>query len=184
VGNTFIAINLNTGTVKSYGVEAETVWQATERFSLSANLSLNHARITDDSQYEHTTGRTLPTDRILFVPDWTYSTTATYDIPLSAADSLRFDVTALGKGDRAGSSLSETYSPKLGAYHQVNANVTWTHGNWSLALWGTNLTDKIYWESYLDSSVLSEAGFSGPLVNNLGITSDGRRYGVRVTAKF
>ncbi len=184
VGSTFIAINLNTGDVKSYGVELEGAWQATERFSLSANVSVNHTRITDDSQYEDTTGRTLPSDRILFVPDWTYSTTASYTVPVGEASRFRFDATVLGKGDRLGSSLSETYAPELEAYHQLNASITWAHGPWELSLWGTNLTDEIYYESYLDSSVLSEAGFSGPLVHNLGITSDGRRYGVRVAAKF
>jgi iron complex outermembrane receptor protein len=184
VGNTFIAINLNTGTVKSYGLEAETVWQATERFALSANVSLNHTRITDPSEWEDTTGRVLPSDRILFVPDWTYATTASYTVPVGTEGNVRLDATVLGKGDRLGSSLSETYAPKLEAYHQLNANVTWSQGPWSIALWGTNLTNKIYYESYIDSSALSEAGFSGPLVHNLGITSDGRRYGVRFTAKF
>lgn len=184
VGNSFVAINLNTGDVESYGVEAEGVWQATERFSLSGHVSLNHTRITDASQFEQTTGRQLPSDRVLFVPDWTYSTTASYAVPLGEASDMRFDATVLGKGDRLGSSLSETYAPELEAYHQLNANITWSRGPWSVALWGTNLTDEIFYESYLDSSLLSEAGFSGPLVNNLGITSDGRRYGVRVSAKF
>ncbi len=128
VGGAFIAINLNTGTVKSYGVEAEGVWQATERFSLTGNVSLNHARITDSSEYEETTGRVLPSDRILFVPDWTYSTTASYNLPVGEASNLRFDATVLGKGDRMGSTLSETYAPKLESYHQLNANITWSHG--------------------------------------------------------
>jgi iron complex outermembrane receptor protein len=183
-GAQFIAINLNTGDVKSYGLEAETVWQATERFSLTANVSLNHTRITDASQWEDTTGRTLPSDRVLFVPDWTYATTASYNVPVGEANSVRFDATVLGKGTRLGSSLSETYAPELEAYHQLNANITWSHGPWSVALWGTNLTNEIYFESYLDSSLLSQAGLPPPLVHNLGITSDGRRYGVRVAAKF
>jgi iron complex outermembrane recepter protein len=184
VGNTFIAINLNTGDVESYGVEAEGLWQATERFSLSGNVSLNHTRITDASQLEDTTGRTLPSDRILFVPDWTYSTTASYVLPVGEAGNLRFDATVLGKGDRLGSSLSETFAPELEAYHQLNANITWSNGPWAFSLWATNLTNEIFFESYLDSSLLSEAGFVGPLVNNLGITSDERRVGVRVSAKF
>ena len=184
VGAQFIAINLNTGDVKSYGVEAEGVWQATERFSLSGNVSLNHTRITDDSQWVDTTGRQYPTDRILFVPDYTYALTASYQIPMEEDANLRFDATLLGKGSRMGSSLSETYAPELAAYDQLNANITWTQGKWSIGLWATNLTNKIYFESYIDSSALSVAGFSGPLVHNLGITSDGRRYGVRVTAGF
>jgi iron complex outermembrane receptor protein len=184
VGNTFIAINLNTGDVASYGLEAEGVWQATENFSLAANVSLNHTRVTDSSQWEQTTGHVLPSDRILFVPDWTYSTTATYNVPVGPKDALRFDATLLGKGDRLGSSLSETYAPKLDAYHQLNANITWTHANWSVALWGTNLTDEIYYESYIDQSALSAAGLPPILVHNLGITSDGRRYGVRFSANF
>jgi iron complex outermembrane receptor protein len=182
-GGALIAINLNTGDVESYGAEAELTWQATENFGLQAGVSLNHTRVTDGSPYEATTGIALATDRVLFVPDYTYFATGTYEIPVGA-NSLRFDATLVGKGERYGSTLSPTFQPKLEAYSLVNANITWDLDTWYVALWATNLTDEIYYESYLDESLLSTPGFPPPLVNNLGITSDGRRVGLRVGVNF
>jgi iron complex outermembrane receptor protein len=183
INGTFIAINLNTGDVESYGAEAEVSWQATDSFNLQAGVSLNHARVTDGSAYEETTGIALATDRILFLPDFTYFATGTYAIPVGQ-NKLQFDVTLIGKGERYGSTLSPTFQPKLEAYSLVNANITWDFDSWYVALWGTNLTDEIYYESYLDESLLSTAGLPAFLVNNLGITSDGRRVGLRVGVNF
>ncbi|MEJ2575653.1 MAG: TonB-dependent receptor [Gammaproteobacteria bacterium] len=180
---TFVAVNLNTGDVESYGVELEGSWQATDRFMLQGGVTYLHARITDDSQYQAITGRTLPTDRILFLPDYTYFGTASYTVPLGG-DELRFDATVIGKGDRVGSTADTVYFPELEAYTTLNANITWERENWFVSLWGTNLTDEIYFESYIDKSLLTSAGFTGPLVNNLGITSAGRRIGIRVGAHF
>ena len=144
---------------------------------------MNHTRVTDGTPYEETTGIALATDRILFLPDFTYFATGTYEIPVGEND-LRFDVTLIGKGERYGSTLSPTFQPKLEAYSLLNANITWDFDSWYVALWGTNLTDEIYYESYLDESLLSTAGLPPFLVNNLGITSDGRRVGVRVGVNF
>lgn len=180
---TFVAVNLNTGDVESYGVEVEANWRATERFMLQAGVSLNHTRITDDSQYQAITGVPLASDRVLFLPDYTYFGTGSYTIPMGA-DTLRFDATLIGKGDRIGSTATPDYYPLLDSYVQMNANITWEHDNWFVGLWATNLTDEIYYESYIDKSLLTSAGFTGPLANNLGITSAGRRIGVRFGANF
>jgi iron complex outermembrane receptor protein len=182
-GGALIAINLNSGDVESYGAEAELSWQATDNFRLHGGLSLNHTRVTDGSQYENLTGIALATDRILFVPDYTYFANGSYSVPVGQNE-LRFDATLVGKGSRYGSTLSPTFQPKLESYSVVNANITWDLDNWYVALWATNLTDEIYYESYLDESLLSTVGFTGPLVNNLGITSDGRRVGLRVGVNF
>jgi len=178
-----IAINLNSGDVESYGAEIEVSWQATDRFSLQGGVSLNHTRITDGSQYAETTGFELPSDRILFLPDWNFSTTASYVIPLGA-DSLRLDATVIGKGDRVGSTLSKDSIPELEAYTLLNANIAWEHDNWTVALWGTNLTDESYFESYIDQSLLISAGLPPFLWNNLGIANAERRVGIRITANF
>ena len=181
-GGSFVAINLNTGQVESYGAELEADWRPTRRWDFSAGLTLLHARITNGSEYEDTTKMPLPSDRILFTPDWNFDLNGSYAQPIGD-DALRFDGTLIGKGDRIGSTLTPTSVPVLPAYLLVNASITYIHGPYQLALFATNLTNTKYYESYLDSSLLSTAGL-GPYAHDLGILGDLRRVGVRASYKF
>jgi len=182
-GGAFVAINLNTGQVESYGAEVEADWRPTERWDFNAGLTLLHARITDGSEYVKTTGMALPDDRILFTPDWNFDLNGSYTQPIGD-DALRFDGTLIGKGDRVGSTLTPTSVPDLPAYYIVNTSITYIHGRYQLAVFATNLTDTKYWESYLDSSLLSVAGFPAALSHDLGLEGDRRRVGVRASYKF
>ena len=182
-GPVFCADNLNTGKVQSYGVEFEAVWRPTERLDFGAGLTLLHARITDGSEYTTTTTLPLPSNRILFTPDWNFYVNGGYTQPIGA-DNLRFDATVIGKGDRVGSTLSPASVPVLPAYYLTNASIAYNHEHLQIALYATNLFDTRYYESYLDKSLLTTAGFGGPLANNLGIQGDRRRVGVRASYKF
>lgn len=181
-GPGFVAINLNSGQVETYGIELEGRWRVTDNFTLTGGGTLLHARIVDGSEYTATTGLPLATDRLLFLPDWNYFLNASYSLPVGA-DDLRFDATVIAKGDRAGSSLS-TFSPTMESYTVVNTSVTWTHNDFNVALFATNLFDEKYLESYLDKSLLETAGLGGPLANNLGIQGDRRRVGIRAALTF
>ena len=166
----------------------EGVWSPNQFFNLQGGLSYNHARITDDSQFEEVFSGGLATDLILFQPDWTFFVTPTVTYPLGNGDEIVFNTTVSYKGDRAGSSLDPTFQPQLDGYYLVNANLAYQHDNWTIALFGTNLTDEEYYESYLDESLLAAIfgppGPMNPLVHNLGIMGDGRRVGVRVSGRF
>jgi iron complex outermembrane receptor protein len=183
-----VAVNLNTGDVRSYGAELEGVWSPNEFFTLTGGVSYNNSRITDDSAFEEVFPLGLATDRILFLPDWNFYVTPTLTYGLSNGDAIVFNTTIAYKGDRAGSSLDPTFQPQLEGYYTVNANLAYEHNNWTVALWGTNLFDEEYYESYLDQSLLAAIfgppGPMNPLVHNLGIAGDGRRVGVRVSARF
>ncbi|MCX7357687.1 MAG: TonB-dependent receptor [Alphaproteobacteria bacterium] len=181
---TLQAVNLNTGDVTSYGVEVEGIWSPIDMFQLTGGLTYNHARITDDSEFEAVFPGGLATDLILFQPDWNFYVTPTVTIPVGE-DNIVFNTTVSYKGDRAGSSLDPNFQPQLEGYYVVNANLAYEHGNYTIALWGTNLTDSEYYDSYLDRSLLAAFfGNASPLTHNLGITGDGRRVGVRVSARF
>lgn len=181
---TLQAVNLNTGDVTSYGVEVEGIWAPSDMFQLTGGLTYNHSRITDDSDFEAVFPGGLATDLILFQPDWNFFVTPTFTIPIGT-DNIVFNTTVSYKGERAGSSLSSTFQPQLEGYYLVNANLAYEHDNWTVALWGTNLTDEEYYESYLDRSLLAAFfGDASPLTHNLGIMGDGRRVGVRVSARF
>lgn len=179
-----IAVNLNTGDVESYGAELEAAWRPTDAFAIQGGLTYNHARITDDSAYAAVIGNRLPSDRVLFQPDWNAFITPSYTVAIPGGD-LRFDTTVTYKGERAGSSLSPTVSPTLEGYTLVNANIAYDARHFSIALFGTNLTDEEYYDSYLDRSLLGALfGDASPITRNLGIMGDGRRVGVRISAKY
>jgi iron complex outermembrane receptor protein len=179
----FVAINLNTGHVTSYGAEIEAQYRPTDRWAFSTGITLQHARITDGSEYTNTTHLVLPSNRILFTPDWSFFANASYTQPVGA-DSVRFDGTLIGKGDRVGSTLSSASVPKLDPYYLVNTTATYIHGHIELAVFATNLFNEKYSESYLDKSLLTVAGFPAALSHNLGIQGDRRRVGVRASYKF
>ncbi len=183
-----VAVNLNTGDVESYGVELEGVWSPNQFFTLTGGVSYNHSRITDDSAFEEVFPLGLATDRILFLPDWNFYLTPTLTYDLGDGNAIVFNTTIAYKGDRAGSSLDPTFQPQLEGYYTVNANLAYERDNWTIALWGTNLLDEEYYESYLDQSLLAAIfgppGPMNPLVHNLGIAGDGRRVGVRLSARF
>jgi iron complex outermembrane receptor protein len=178
-----IAVNLNTGHVKSYGVEVEGLWRPNDIFQLRGGITYNHARITDDSEYAAVIGHGLPSDRILFQPDWNGFVNASVTYPMGPGD-VRADVTASYKGERTGSTLSPVVFPTLKGYTIVNANLAYEMDKITVALFATNLFNKKYYDSYLDKSLLAAFGFPPAAVHELGITGDHRRVGVRLSAQF
>jgi iron complex outermembrane receptor protein len=179
----FVAINLNAGHVKSYGVEAEASLRVTDQWRVYGGLTLLHARVTDNSEFVNTTGYALAGDRILFVPDWNFNLGTNYRVALGADDALVFDAAAVAKGSRTGSSLDSAFTPVMESYTLVNASIAWQHKEWTVALFGTNLANEKYMETYLDKSVLQRAGL-GPLSQNLVIQGDRRRMGIRASFRF
>jgi iron complex outermembrane receptor protein len=187
-GPGFVAINLNSGDAKSYGAEFEAHLNATERLQFDAGVTLLHARVTDDSQYQELIGYPLPSDHIIFTPDWNYNLGGTYRLPLfEGRDSLDFSASVVGKGTRMGSGvgLPDLGDIKMEAYNLVNASITYRFPNVEIALFGTNITDEKYLESYIDHTLLESIGiFPPPLVHNLGIQGERRRVGLRATWRF
>jgi iron complex outermembrane recepter protein len=184
-GGAFVAINLNSGHVISYGAELETHFKATQRWRLDAGLTLLHARINNQSEYIETTGYALPTDRILFTPDWNYNVDAHYTVPMrDGRDALEFMIGAVGKGSRAGSSLSPTVAPVLSPYSLVNTSMTYRLPHLEIAVFASNLFNKKYFESYIDSSSLTRAGLPAFIASDLGVEGDLRRVGIRAKYSF
>ena len=179
----FVGINLNAGHVKSYGTELEGHIRATEQLRFDAGLTLMHARVTNYNEFVETTGITPPSDRILFVPDWSYNVDVDYTVPL-ALNSLEFQLGATGKGDRVGSDLADPVVPVMPSYTLVNGAITYHFPRIEVAFFATNLLDAKYQESYIDSSLLKEAGLPAPIISNLAIQGDRRRLGLRMRWDF
>lgn len=180
-GAGIVGINLNTGDARSYGVEGELTANLTDAWTLRASGLLQNARITDDSRYRQTTGRLLPSDRIPFQPDWTFSLQSDYVVPVGSGE-LVLSGGVVGKGDRIGAGLSNTFAPELKSYVLANATIAYRIDGVEFAVFSNNLFDEDYFESYIDSSTLTAAGL--PALGSLGQIGDGRRVGVRVGYSF
>lgn len=176
-----VGINLNTGDAESFGVEAEFTAQLTDAWTVSGGALLQRVRITDDSRYVDTTGRQLPSNRLPFEPDWSANLQTNYVKPIGRGD-LILSGGVVGKGERNGASLSQTFAPRLDAYWLANASVAYRWDGFEVAVFANNLFDEDYYEAFIDSSVLSVAGL--PALGSLGLIGDGRRVGVRFGYSF
>ncbi|WP_262692571.1 TonB-dependent receptor [Kordiimonas aestuarii] len=181
-GAGYVAVNLNSGTVHSYGAEAEMHWQLTSNWRIDASATLLHARIVDGSEFEDTTGYALPSDRIIFTPDWNFSLGTNYVVPVGDNE-LAFDLGLVGKGSRMGSSLDPDVAPLLETYYLVNGSITWRMERFEVAAFVSNLFNDKYMESYIDQSLLVRAGLAA-VAQNLGLQGERRRIGVRATVRF
>lgn len=176
-----VGINLNSGDARSIGIEGEFTAFMTTDWTIHGGFVFQNARFTDTTRYEATTGRTLPTDRFPFEPDWTVNLQSDYVMPFADGD-LTVSGGIFGKGDRAGASLSNTFSPELDEYFIANLSLTWRRNGLELGVFANNLFDTEYYESFIDSSTLTVAGL--PALGSLGLIGDGRRVGVRLGYSF
>ncbi|MBW4330482.1 TonB-dependent receptor [Stakelama sp. CBK3Z-3] len=183
-GTGFVAVNLNAGDAESYGLEGELNFAVTPQWRLYGNATLLHARVTDASEFQQTTGYAYPGDHIVFVPDLTYTLGTTYKQPIDNDQSLVFDANVVAKGERTGSSLDASSVPVLEAYRLVNASLSYRTKHFDIAVFATNLFDEKYMESYLDASLLGRAGVPDAIVNNLALQGNRRRVGLRGTVRF
>ena len=182
-GAGFVAINLNTGHVTSYGAEAEAHLRVTDNWRFDAGAAYVHARITNDDEYFATTGVHVSSDRVIFTPDYNFNASTTYTVPIGV-EALVLNAGVVGKGSRIGSSLDPNVAPRLSPYTLTNASVAIRFSSGlEVAAFGTNLFNTKFIESYIDKSALVRAGLT-PIAANLAIQGDRRRYGVRATFKF
>ena len=180
-GGGLVTVDLNSGNVKSYGAELEFSVKPVDAWTLSGGLTYMHARLTDSSQYTAVTGRTLSSDRLTFQPDWMFNLSSDYVVPIGD-DSLTFNASVNGKGKRLAATLNQTTPTILKSYMLVNGSITYrTAGAIELAVFGTNLFNKRYFDSYIEKTTLALAGLPA---SDLGIIGDLRRYGVRASFRF
>ena len=185
---TFTTIDLNSGDVKSYGIELEGVFRATPQWTLSGGGSLMHARFKNNDIYTEITGRTLASDRLSFQPDWNFSLNSDYVIPLGKGD-LTLNTNLVGKGDRIPASIRQEtpefpgHPPlrELESYILVNGAITYAIGGLEVSAFVNNLLGKKYYESYIERTTLVLAGLPN---SDVGIIGDKSRYGIRTRFRF
>jgi len=177
-----IAVMLNTGNVESYGFEMDATWKLTPKWQVYGNVGLLHARTTDMSGFIAVTGFALPTDRILYTPDWTFFVGTDYKVPLGNGV-LKLNANLAGKGARPGFSYSQVGPVFLKPYYLTNASVKYEIGNFELGLFASNLFDEKYYSTYFDVSILG-AALPPNLASDTGVTGARRRIGVTGSLRF
>ncbi|ATE64539.1 TonB-dependent receptor [Rhizorhabdus dicambivorans] len=175
-----VTVDLNSGDIESYGFEIEAAFKPTPQWTISGSMTYQHSRLTDSSAYTRATNRVLSSDRLTFTPDLLFSLTSDYVVPVGD-DTLTFSGGVQGKGKRLAATLNQTTPTFLKGYALVNGSIAYRHGPVELALFGTNLFNKKYFESYIEKTTLQLAGLPA---SDLGIIGDRRRYGVRASFAF
>jgi len=186
-----VTVDLNTGDVHSYGIELEGYYKPLPQWTLSGGAGYTHARIVDSSAYTDVTGLTLASNRLPFQPDWTFNANSDYVVPVGKGD-LTFSTGVTGKSTRIAATLSETNAPVLKTYALVNASITYRIGGIEFGGFVDNLFNAHYFDSYIEKQTLANFfgppilpnGQVNPLVSDLGIVGDLRRYGVRARVRF
>jgi iron complex outermembrane receptor protein len=161
---------LNAASATSKGAELELEAAPTDALTLRATLGYLDAAYDEfeDAGVDFS-GRPTP-----YAPEWTGSLTASYEFQ-AGAGSLTPSVQWTYTHDRW-SAFTQFPAEHLDSYSVVNANLNFkpTDGNWSVALWATNLLDEEYVISSLTVPPLfSFASFGAP-----------RQYGVDIKFDF
>ena len=176
----FTTVDLNSGDVRSYGIELEGLVRPTAAWTVTGGVSLQNARITDDSIYFERTGRRLASDRLPFQPDWNFNLRSDYTVPVGAGEVI-LGGALIGKGSRVSASLSETNAPVLKRYILTNASLTYKINQIEVTGFVDNLFKKDYFESYIEKTTLILAGLAP---NDVGIPGEQRRIGIRTRLVF
>ncbi|MCM2681384.1 TonB-dependent receptor [Echinimonas agarilytica] len=133
----FWLFTTNATSSRSYGLEWDVNWQATENLTVYGSLGLLDAQY-DDYQYEDDGDIIDLTDRDLaHAPHSTYSLGATYLFNSGWFANLN------GSG-KTPFYYSDSHESRSDTYTIVNARVGYETELWSVYLWGKNLSDEEY----------------------------------------
>ncbi len=131
----FLDYTSNAAQGNNYGAELELNWLATGQLMLFANLGLLQ---TEYENYTDAQGNDLSGRDQAQAPQYQYAVGGHYDI--GAGFYLRMDVE--GKDSYYFSDRHQVKSP---SYNLLNLRLGYVHDNWSVALWGRNITDENYY---------------------------------------
>lgn len=162
----------NVGKSVIYGVEADLSWQLTPAFK--ATFSLGYLPEANLEQFVNEAGVEINDNRLPFTSKWNGSGLAEYVVSLSDAElvfQLNFDHQSEFYFDQNENPYTQQQS-----YTLYNMRIAYEQQNWTLALWGKNITDKHY--SHFKFDLI---GFLGMLQDNRG---EARQFGIDVNYAF
>lgn len=138
-GTTTGRIMTNAGKTRSCGVELSASWRPIERLSLNASYGFTDARFV-----EYDNGKADYKNKFIpYAPQNTLFVGASYSIPINRSwlDCINVNVDAKGIGDIY---WDEANSVKQPFYGLLGASVRFQKSDFSLDIWGDNLTNTQY----------------------------------------
>ena len=167
---TFEPTTTNNGEAELIGFEAELIAVVTENLKLEAYAGYIDAEFTDDISKGK--GEIVP-----LVPEWTAAIAGEYTLPLARLGDLSVRVDYNYRDDVAFHPQPTDISSENG-FGLLNVRATFysESGNWEIAAYGRNMTDKIYKYFAIDQLAgfgLSRASYSDP-----------REYGITIKRRF
>ncbi|WP_116368631.1 TonB-dependent receptor [Parahaliea mediterranea] len=131
---TFLDHVSNAAEGENYGLEAEADWVVSERLSVYAHVGLLETEFKD---YVNAAGDDLSGRDQAHAPGYQYATGARYTF--GGGFYARLDLE--GKDDFY---FSDRHTLKAPAFDLLHMRIGYSADNWSVALWGRNLTDEDY----------------------------------------
>ncbi|MDF2176710.1 TonB-dependent receptor [Aliiglaciecola sp. CAU 1673] len=162
----------NVGRSRIYGAEAEMSWQLSEAFR--SQLGIGYLPKAELKEFVDAGGNRIIDNRLPFTSKWNGNGFFDYVLPLSDGElqlQLNFDYQSAFYFDQ-----NENPYARQGGYTLWNARIAYEFEDWTLALWGKNITDKEY--SHLRFDLM---GLLGMLQDFKG---EARQLGVEVNYRF
>ena len=142
-----------------FGAEAELLWLVTDNWTLGGNFSYTGSEYTKDLFLQDPAAVDTPEslfpdanaltkningNQILQVPEWKYTTWASYRLPLSGGSSLEF-FGVYNWIDEVYYSPFESDAERADSYDRLDFRTTWTsaEGNWIVSAFVNNVFDDV-----------------------------------------
>jgi iron complex outermembrane receptor protein len=181
-------VTTNVGTASAEGAEIELTWLPTDNLTFNVNVGIL------STSYDEIAAGTFALDtttEFAQAPDLTYNIGAQYEIPMDSGASVttRIDYSYTDQfwrslpflrmdwyGSKNGGPVPDS-ADESGDWGTINARVTYEarDGNYSVALFGTNLTDEY---------MLNSGFFHGIWGYNFATVSRPREFGASLTVNF
>lgn len=162
----------NVGESNLYGAEAELKWQLTPNFNMQ--LGIGYLPEANLEAFVDAQGKTITDNRLPFTSKWNVNGFIEYVQPLSNAEllfQLNFDYQSEFYFDQ-----NQNAYAKQQDYALFNARIAYEQEDWTIALWGKNITDEEHSNLKFDLTALL-----GMLQDFKG---DARQFGLDVSYAF
>jgi iron complex outermembrane receptor protein len=169
----------NGGRARLYGLDVDATVRVAQGLTISAGLELEHDRFTDfpNADFFLNCAHPYPTvcsmsangNQLPQTPAASGTINIDYRVSVVKGE-LHFNV---NEAANSGYYYEPNNEFKQTAYGLLNGSIGWTYSNYSLTLWGKNLTDVIYATAVNPAPTAISAAYAAP-----------RTYGITLGAKF
>ena len=142
-----LTIIANAGNARSYGLEGDVTWRATENLTLSVSGTALHARLTTDfcnfNKAGVATGCAPKGTKLPVQPDYKLNASARYDFTLADFKSfVEGDLQAQGSSNSQLFTADEAATGPTPPFGTVDLSAGFGKDNWTFSIFAQNLFDK------------------------------------------